>query len=76
MTTTENHGTKRDLENAIPGLMTYREKVGADTPKGYLTTGVIEAIRNMPGWEPMPWFCDERQTPQYWIRKNLARLGG
>jgi len=76
MTATENHGTKRDLENAIPGLMAFREKVGAESTKGRLATMVIEGILNLPEWEPMPWLCDERQTPLYSIRKNLDRLAG
>jgi hypothetical protein len=65
-----------DLAKAIPGLMAFRQKVGADTPKGYRTTSVIEGIQNLPQWEPMPWFCDPRQTPQYWIKKYLSGLGG
>jgi hypothetical protein len=73
---TENHGTKRDLENAIPGLMAFREKEGAHTPRGYLSTGIIEGVMGLATWERQPWVCDERQTPHYWIKKNLARLGG
>jgi hypothetical protein len=64
------------LAQAIPGLMAFREKVGADTPKGRLATVIIEAIQRLPEWKPGSWFCDERQTPHYWIKKSLARLGG
>jgi hypothetical protein len=65
-----------NLNDALPGLMAFRERVGAESSKGRLATMVIEGIIHLPEWKPMPYLCDERQTPLYWIRKNLARLGG
>lgn len=65
-----------DLAKTIPDLMTFRQKVGADSPKGYRVTSAIEGIQNLPQWKPGSWLCDPRQTPQYWIAKKLAQLGG
>lgn len=65
-----------DLAKTIPALMTFRQKVGAESARGRYATSVIEAIQCLPEWKPGSWLCDPRQTPQYWIKKSLARLGG
>jgi hypothetical protein len=76
MTTTENHGTKRDLENARAALILKRGAIGADTPKGRLISSAVEQMENLQGYVRPEWAKDRRQTLDYQIEKSLARLGG
>ena len=76
MDTTENHGTKRDLENARAALIIKREKIGASTPIGHVISNVVEQIGNLPAYERPSWAIDDRQTLPYMLKKSLARLAG
>jgi hypothetical protein len=64
------------LTETRAALIIKREAIGADTPAGHVISTVVELLENLPTWERQPWVCDERQTPHYWLKKSLARLGG
>jgi hypothetical protein len=67
---------KEPASPEVVRLHKLREECGAKTPRGHLISNVLEGMERLPTWERQSWVCDERQTPHYWLNKNVARLGG
>jgi len=55
-------------------LHMMRLECGAETPRGYLITGVLEGMERLPHYVRPDWAKDERQTLQFEIKKRIERL--
>jgi hypothetical protein len=64
------------LNETRAALILKREAVGADTPAGRNISTLVEQIENRQTYVRPEWAKDRRQTLDYQIEKNLARLAG